>query len=64
MIYNANGSTGTSFEGGTIEITKSFTLAGNFNSYNGNDATYAFTDTCAAHFPPVRYNSVTPVYTS
>lgn len=44
MIYNANGSTGTSFEGGTIEITKSFTLAGNFNSYNGNDATYAFTD--------------------
>lgn len=43
MIYNANGSTGKSFEGGTIEVKKNFSLAGNFNSYNGNDSKYAFT---------------------
>lgn len=43
MIYNASGSTGVSFEGGTIVVEKNFTLAGNFNSYNGNDVAYAFT---------------------
>ena len=43
MIYNASGSTGVSFEGGSIVVTKNFTLAGNFNGYVGNDADYAFT---------------------
>lgn len=45
MIYNANGETGESFEGGTIVVGKDVYLAGTFNSFNGSDDNYKFTTT-------------------
>lgn len=45
MIYNANGSTGTSFSGGEIVVNTKVNLAGEFNKYNAADANYQFTTT-------------------
>lgn len=44
MIYNASGSTGESFQGGTIEVPHTVYLAGPFTGWSSSDANYELKD--------------------